>query len=547
MLLHTDDEYFKRLFSRTVHWDLSQLTVYLTLFIIMLVSTIRRFYNLDTNSLWSDELWGVFACEKGSWWAMIENLIQTDSHPPGYQTLLYWWMQIFGNSDFSIRAPSAIAGLLAIAWTFELGRRHFSAITGLIAAAFLAGSYQAIYYSQEARAYAFLMCFTPACVSYYLDLFNTPSLEKKMPALWGFWAMATALLYFHYVGAVLLASMGFIRIIGFFLKGHKHNDALLTVCAFSIPLLLYLPWLPVMYQHLVDAPAIWATPMPSLQRVIDTYRFLLGPDNTRFYICLFSLATLILIRFSTWFQCNKTNIVSESEPAKTAAWWMLLLLCILPVLIFMIQAHFGPSAYTFRHFTYAIPLFAVTIACLAAFLAQLMSSTLWRTAYILASCIFASTLNTYYNIEGDLYDEKWKEDYRGAVNIAEQDKHFIKIGEKKIIVTNSPYFDHYLVDGYFGTHAFFYLEKPEQLLALDALLKSSQATVFYYLSVSTERINPLMAALDARYQANCFTRLNNMQTGQFTTTPALAIRPALTDLHDCPMKRTVRTYPKLQD
>src|SRR5262249_46379283 len=58
---------------------------------------------------------------------------------------LLYWLQIaayesFGVNEFAARLPSALAALISILLTYELGRRMFDAATGLLAAVILASS-----------------------------------------------------------------------------------------------------------------------------------------------------------------------------------------------------------------------------------------------------------------------------------------------------------------------------------------------------------------------------------------------------------------------
>src|SRR5437868_809201 len=56
--------------------------------------------------------------------------------------LLYWLQvaayHLFGVNEFAARLPSALAALLTLLLTYELGRRLFSATTGLLGAVILA-------------------------------------------------------------------------------------------------------------------------------------------------------------------------------------------------------------------------------------------------------------------------------------------------------------------------------------------------------------------------------------------------------------------------
>ena len=540
MSLSSDTWTFQRLLRRAETWDLSLTVTYLLLTIALTLAAIRRFYQLDTYSLWSDELWGVVACSQGSWWAMIQDLIQNDSHPPGYQTLLYFWMQLFGNSDFSIRAPSALVALIGIVWTFIAGRRHFSASTGVIAAFMLAGAYQAIYFSQEARAYIFLICLAPMFSYYFCELFLVKDNETRAAAQRGFWFTTTALLYMHYVGAVIVASAAAAWLLFWWRDGHTQPAWRIGLRSFSIPLLLYAPWLPVMYHHLVDAPAAWGTPPATVARIVDTYRFVLGPDNTRFYLCTACLLILILIRpLPVVQQRLSTQFSPTALQYRQRCWWFMLWLCVAPVLIFALQSRLDTSAYTLRHFTYTIPYFALLIACLPALIAQCIHSTRWRARYVIAIGGIAAILNTHYNIQADLYDHYRKEDYRGAVDIMVHDKRFIDETRERLVITNSTFFDHYLSVFGIKSKQDYVIQRADQLPDLYATLAQRKPERFYYLEVLSSNQEPILEALTKRYTARCYSKLNKVKVVKFTLqAPSMPV--ALTDLNDCPLRRSVR-------
>lgn len=539
MPISSDTWTFQRLLRRTETWDLSLTVTYILLTFAITVAAIRRFYQLDTYSLWSDELWGVVACSQGSWWAMIQDLIQNDSHPPGYQTLLYIWMQVFGNSDFSIRLPSALTGLAVVVWTFVAGRRHFSATTGTMAAFMVAGAYHAIYYSQEARAYIFLMCLASMLSYYFCELFLVKDPSTRSAAQKGFWLTATLLLYMHYVGSVILASAAVAWLLFWWQDGATRRDWHTGLISFGLPLLLYSPWLPVMYHHWVDAPTEWATPIATSSRILDTYRYLLGPDNVRFYVCVAILASLVLMRALTPVRRILADITPTTLVYRQRCWALMLWLCIAPILLFALQSHLSTSAYTMRHFTYTIPYFALLIACFPAYIAQRIPSMKWRSRYVATVCLIAAAMNTHYNITTNLYDHYWKEDYRGAVDILVHDKRFIEETTHHTVITNSIFFDHYLAQSGLKPKQDVMIQRTEELPALHALLAQQKPERFYYLEVLNKTQEPILEDLIRHYTARCYSKLNKVKIIKFSLqTPATA--QDITELNDCPPRRSVR-------
>jgi len=122
--------------------------------LILLVAAGLRFYRLDAQSFWNDE---------GNTARLVERPVSLiiegaagDIHPPGYYLLLHVWRACTGESEFALRAFSALCGVLTVAVTAAvaqyIGRRR----TALAAALLVAVHPLSVYYSQEARMYALL-------------------------------------------------------------------------------------------------------------------------------------------------------------------------------------------------------------------------------------------------------------------------------------------------------------------------------------------------------------------------------------------------------
>ena len=125
-----------------------------TLFFILLLGFILRLVSLN-QSLWLDEAITVLAVKNHSFLQIITQYIGGDFHPPGFYLLLNLWTKIFGYSEVSARFPSVLFGVATIWIVYLLTKKLFSEKVGLLAAFLLAINPLHIYYSQEARMYAF--------------------------------------------------------------------------------------------------------------------------------------------------------------------------------------------------------------------------------------------------------------------------------------------------------------------------------------------------------------------------------------------------------
>ena len=150
--------------------------MFLVLFLIILLGFSLRFYNLAKESLWFDEIYGGILPAKQS----ITYLLNPDISLPvsTYHIILHYWMQIFGQSEFSVRFPALIFGVLSIFVIYKLGKVIFNQEIGLLSALILAISPFQIHYSQEARPYSLLMLLSLVSV-YYFVKFIKSSDEKN--------------------------------------------------------------------------------------------------------------------------------------------------------------------------------------------------------------------------------------------------------------------------------------------------------------------------------------------------------------------------------
>ena len=146
------------------------------LFVILLLAAFLRFYRLDAQSFWNDEGNSARIAERTP--DLILAGAAGDIHPPGYYLLLHYWRALFGQSEFALRALSAVAGLALVVFTYLLGRRLFGETVGLMAAFLEAISPFAVYYSQETRMYALLGAISAAS-TYFLFCFLVGDREKK--------------------------------------------------------------------------------------------------------------------------------------------------------------------------------------------------------------------------------------------------------------------------------------------------------------------------------------------------------------------------------
>jgi uncharacterized membrane protein len=173
-------------------------------FVVALVAcgSILRFYRLGSNSLWIDEYATLRIALLPFADIFAENLSNNSFEPPIYFWLTHGVARTFGDSEATIRLPSAIAGSLTIpvVWLImrDLSR---SLTTAHVTAALLALNPLHLWYSQEARPYAFLVLAASLAIYFLVQAMDSAGRRGWL----GFTVFATLAVLTHLVGILVLA------------------------------------------------------------------------------------------------------------------------------------------------------------------------------------------------------------------------------------------------------------------------------------------------------------------------------------------------------
>ncbi|HEV2121494.1 MAG TPA: glycosyltransferase family 39 protein, partial [Chloroflexota bacterium] len=229
-----------------------------------------RVYRLTGQSFWSDEGATAFMTRRGA--ADILAASASDIHPPLYYLLMAGWAKPAGTSEFALRFPAVVAGVLVVALTIWLGRRCLGPLPAAVGGALAAISPLLIYYSQEARMYQQLALLGLLAVALAVVLAGVGSKRpapicllaagKWSPRLLPVWLAGAyvitvaALLYTQYVGflAVLVATA--IVPVRFFREGQRWRIWVIWSGLHLLAGLIFLPWAVRVFGQVGGWPAI---------------------------------------------------------------------------------------------------------------------------------------------------------------------------------------------------------------------------------------------------------------------------------------------------
>ena len=190
------------------------------------------------ESLWVDELHTSW-CVQGGFWQVSERAM-AGNQSPLYFYLVWGVTRLLGESEFTLRLPSLLAGIALPGMTWLLVRRvwingevgkaereHASHLwpprewSACLAALLVAIDYVSIFYSTEARPYA---CLQLMAVVVLLAALNVRFRPSQSSPLWFILSSAT-LFYFHYTAALYLAGVLAVLLFLAFQRSETYNWA----------------------------------------------------------------------------------------------------------------------------------------------------------------------------------------------------------------------------------------------------------------------------------------------------------------------------------
>jgi dolichyl-phosphate-mannose-protein mannosyltransferase len=232
-----------------------------------------RWFDLQRWSLWWDEGFTVWA--SGLPLGRIIPFARSDNQAPLYYLLQHFWDLLFGNSEFALRALSALLGTLALPVFYLLAKRVLKdGMAAALAFWLFAFSMKQIWYSREARAYEAASFFALVAL-YALMLF----LEKR--SAWAFVAVvlsSAVTLYLHNMMAFYLLGLDIVWLLYPSERAWTRRIPETLLANVSVGLLC-LPWaVSLLAQVTAVAGNLYWVPRPTLRTVAGTLRDTAGFD-----------------------------------------------------------------------------------------------------------------------------------------------------------------------------------------------------------------------------------------------------------------------------
>jgi len=253
---------------------------------------VLRFATLGDQSYWLDEAVTVGLLRRG-FFDMLAALPNSESTPPLYYVVAWFWAKVFGTGEVGLRALSAVCGIAMTPVAYAVGVALSSRRVGLFAAAFVATSPLLVWYSQEARAYALYAFLGSLSLLFCVRGLREPSRR----ALIG-WAVASSLaLAAHYFAVfAVVAEAAFLLI-----RGRPRSAVVAATGAVALAGAALLP-LAAYQEH--GGRTSWIGNTPVSERARDVARGFVGgmyplPHATALALLLAVVAAALIVLRAT--------------------------------------------------------------------------------------------------------------------------------------------------------------------------------------------------------------------------------------------------------
>jgi len=224
-------------YRKNVFWKKSEFRKLITLNVvfglILILGVILRFYDINSESYWIDEMSTVIESQQ-----TVQQLLYSGrlDQPPAYYLPFLVWVRLFGITELSTRSFSALIGIGSIILIFLIGKILFSKEVALLSAFFMAISEFQIYYSQVARFYGLFELTTLLSFLFFILALR----DKKNSQFILYVVFSLLMVYSHTYGVFVLAGQNLFVLLQ--IKKYKQWIITWIICQLCI-LLAFIPYL----------------------------------------------------------------------------------------------------------------------------------------------------------------------------------------------------------------------------------------------------------------------------------------------------------------
>ncbi len=357
------------------------------------------------ESLVGDEMYAYAEVHGRSLSGVIDAVRQGGENSPPLFFVLAWLSMKLGDPTVTIRLPSLVLGTATVPLVYLVGRRTVSGRAGVVAAALLALSPFAIFYSTEARPYATLTFFVVLCTLALLM-----ALDTGRTAWWVAYAVSGCLvLYAHYFGLFVLVAQGL-----WVLWAHRDRWRPLVIAGAAIAV-GYLPWVIAFLGQKGNSISILAFYAPLNAAGVERELLRLFPGHPSFVVSELPgrgvVAVLGLALAVALVAGARSALTRAGGPPRLNRRLVLVgALAMAPVLGFLLYSALGPELFIARYLSAALPFVALLAGAALTWPGRVLSLALTTVA---VACMAVGAV-------AGLEDVHRRPDYKGAAHFIDR-------------------------------------------------------------------------------------------------------------------------------
>lgn len=337
--------------------------------ILLLILLGLRLCALASRGFWFDEVTTIdFA---SSSLGGVVDAVRRDLHPPLYFVLMHFWLQLVPHSEWWARTPSVLCSVGTVLLFYRLVRRFFADELALCASFLLGISFTSIAMAREARQYALVEFLLVASVYLFLKWREIPTRRRFLALV----LVHAELLYTNYTAAFIVFAEACMLL-------RDRPLVLRWMLGWCLSLLIFLPWLPCVWQQLhSDSLTLWI-PEPTLRDLLRMpQELMIGPMPFR-WAPLWIVWGLCGGLLGGWMVPRMAHRLQLKPAMNCAAAWFFA-----PVLALCVISYFGPNLFVLK----TVALFCPGLCLLAAALLYKFESALLRSLFcgMLGALIFS--------------------------------------------------------------------------------------------------------------------------------------------------------------
>ncbi len=145
---------------------------------LLILAFVLRVWEVETADLTFDEVATFFVAQR-AFGAVIHYVMgAAREHPPVYYLFMNVWMRGAGTSEFALRYPSLLSGILAVVWSFRVGRRLAGFRSGWWSAALCTVLPFSLWAGRTARMYSLVLLFSLLLMESWLRWLARPNRRR---------------------------------------------------------------------------------------------------------------------------------------------------------------------------------------------------------------------------------------------------------------------------------------------------------------------------------------------------------------------------------